>query len=123
MFFVEDVPTTLRFYEQAFGAACDHVHDDGSYAELRIGSLTIGVVEADFAERHFPGDFRRQQPSDLPAAFEIYIEVDDLDKAIARATGAGATQLGEPMERPWGQRNSFVRDPNGVVIELASTPE
>jgi predicted enzyme related to lactoylglutathione lyase len=90
MVFVADVWTTIRFYKQAFGAACDHVHDDGSCAELRIGSLTIGVVEADFAERDFPGDFRRHQPLEPPAAFEIYIEVDDLDKAIARAIDAGA---------------------------------
>jgi lactoylglutathione lyase len=123
MIYVANVPKTVRFYQQAVGATCDHAHDDGSYAELRLGPIVVAVVEADFARRHFPGEFRRHEPSDKPAALEIYIEVEKLDEAIARALDAGATQLGEPTERPWGQRSVFLRDVDGVVIELASVPE
>jgi lactoylglutathione lyase len=120
MMYVSDVRKAVRFYERAAGAVCDHVHADGSYAELRLGSMTVGVVEADYAERHFPGEFRRHDPLDDPAAFEIYLEVDDLDEAIAQALAAGATQMSAPTERPWGQRNVFLRDRDGVVIEFAS---
>jgi uncharacterized glyoxalase superfamily protein PhnB len=119
MLYVPDVPTTVRFYEAAVGATCDHAHEDGSYAELRLGPLTLGLVQADFAARHFPGEFRKDRSSDLPFPFEIYMEGDELDQAISRAVAAGATRLGEAEERPWGQRNAFVRDPNGVVVELA----
>jgi lactoylglutathione lyase len=123
MIYVSDVSRTVRFYEQAVGATCDHVDDDGSYAELQFGTLVTGVVHSDHARRYFPGEFRPHDPSDMAAAFELYIEVDDLGEAITRAREAGATQLSEPTERPWGQWSVFLRDPDGVVVELATAPE
>jgi lactoylglutathione lyase len=123
MLYVSDVSRSTRFYQEAVGATCDHADDDGSYAELTLGSLVMGVVQVEHARRHFPGEFRRHDASDMPAAFELYVEVDDLGAAVARALEAGATQLSEPTERPWGQTNAFLRDPDGVVIELATAPK
>ena len=118
--YVADVVRTVRFYEEAFGATCDHLHEDGSYAELLLGSLTLGVVDATYAARHFPGRFRRHRLSDAPAGFAIYVEVSDADEAARDAVRAGATSLGDPVDRPWGQRNAFIRDPDGFLVELAS---
>jgi lactoylglutathione lyase len=123
MIYVSDVSRTVRFYEQALGASCDHAHDDGSYAELVLESLVLGVVDAMFAERHFPGEVSGLQKADSPAAFEIYVEVGDVDDVARQAVRAGATTLGDPLDRPWGQRNVFVRDPDGVIIELATARE
>jgi PhnB protein len=50
-------------------------------------------------EGHFPFS---------PAAFHVY--VPDADAAFQRALAAGATSLGEPADRPYGERAGFVRD-------------
>jgi len=37
-----------------------------------------------------------------PAEFHVYVE--DVDAAFQRALAAGATSLGEPASRPYGER-------------------
>jgi catechol 2,3-dioxygenase-like lactoylglutathione lyase family enzyme len=83
----------------------------------------LGLVENGHARRHFPVEFRPHELSEPPAGFVIYIEVEDVGEAVMRAVDAGAMQLSRPTARPWGQHSAFLRDPDGVVIELASTPE
>jgi len=46
-----------------------------------------------------------------PAEFHVYVE--DVDAAFQRALAAGATSLGEPASRPYGERAGFVRDAFG----------
>jgi uncharacterized glyoxalase superfamily protein PhnB len=46
-----------------------------------------------------------------PAAFHVY--VPDVDAAFQRALAAGATSLGEPADRPYGERAGFVTDAFG----------
>jgi len=45
---------------------------------------------------------------------------DDVPAAHARALKAGARELAAPKQKPWGQTVSYVRDPNGVLVELCS---
>lgn len=44
----------------------------------------------------------------MPVEFHVYVE--DVDAAFQRALAAGATSLGGPAERPYGERAGFVRD-------------
>ena len=36
------------------------------------------------------------------------------------AVDAGANLYAEPVEKPWGQTVAYLRDPNGILIELAT---
>ena len=62
-----------------------------------------------------------------PAEFHVYVE--DVDTAFQRALAAGATSLGEPADRPYGERAGFVRDAFGnhwfIATQLggSSVPE
>ena len=40
--------------------------------------------------------------------------------AYARAVEAGAAPLAEPAVKPWGQTVAYVRDPDGVLVELGT---
>jgi PhnB protein len=46
-----------------------------------------------------------------PAAFHVFVR--DADATFTRAIAAGATSLGEPANRRYGERAGFVRDPFG----------
>jgi len=120
MLWVADVPATVRFYEDGLGAVLDHAHADGSYAEIRLGSMTLGLVDEADARRHLPVPFRPHATNEAPGAFELYLEVADAEASAATAVIAGAVLLAPPSDKPWGSRVAYLRDPNGVVIELAS---
>lgn len=73
----------------------------GVHRELRIGNSMLMVGES--AED--PGAPIR------PSAYHVF--VDDPDGAYQRALAAGATSLGEPADRPYGERSGFVQDAMG----------
>lgn len=45
---------------------------------------------------------------------------DDVAGAHARAIAAGASELSAPVSKPWGQVVSYVRCPDGTLVELCS---
>jgi len=53
-----------------------------------------------------------------PTHPDVSIEVGDLDAVHARAVANGAEIVYPPTVEPWGVRRFFVRDPNGVVINV-----
>jgi uncharacterized glyoxalase superfamily protein PhnB len=91
------------FLIRAFGAVetgVGEIPGHGIHRELRIGSSMVMIGESGQAE----------QPA-RASAFHIF--VDDADATFARALAAGATSLGEPADRPYGERSGFLRDPYG----------
>jgi lactoylglutathione lyase len=119
MVYVSDVSSSLSFYEAALGVPRHHADDDGSYGELSFGENCIAFVADWHASRHLDRPFRRHDPTEEPAAFELYFEVSDVDAAFANAVQAGAVVLVPPTEKPWG-RAAILRDPDGILFELAS---
>ena len=89
----------------------------GFYSEVRIGDTVIMIGGGTAASR-----------GNLPSALHVY--VDDCDAAYHRALAAGATTLmgtlGEPADRPYGERSAFVEDAFGnywyIATRLASAP-
>jgi uncharacterized glyoxalase superfamily protein PhnB len=72
----------------------------GMHREVRVGSSMIMIGEG--TEGTIPI---------RPAAFHIFVE--DVDATFERTLAAGATSLGTPENRPYGERAGFVRDPFG----------
>lgn len=55
-----------------------------------------------------------------PLGMEIAFATDDVGAAHAKALAAGAKELAAPTEKPWGQTVSYVRCPDGSLVELCS---
>jgi catechol 2,3-dioxygenase-like lactoylglutathione lyase family enzyme len=53
-----------------------------------------------------------------PAVPAISVEVTDVDAVHDRATAAGVEIVHPLTDEPWGVRRFFVRDPNGVVVNV-----
>jgi uncharacterized glyoxalase superfamily protein PhnB len=83
----------------------------GFYSEVRIGDSVVMIGGGSAAAR-----------GNLPGAFHVF--VDDCDAAYRRALEAGATTLmgamGEPADRPYGERSAFVEDAFGSYWYIAT---
>jgi PhnB protein len=97
-------PGLFDFLRRVFGAIETHSTARGGggiHREVRIGNSMIMVGEGG---PETPVPFR-------PA--ELHVYVDDVDAAFERALTAGGVSLGEPANRPYGERAGFVRDAFG----------
>jgi uncharacterized glyoxalase superfamily protein PhnB len=93
-----DFLTTVFGAEETFSAKGSA---GGVHHEVRVGDSMLMIGEGG-VEGSFPFS---------PAAFHIY--VPDVDAAFQRAIAAGASSLGEPADRPYGERAGFVKDASG----------
>ena len=120
---VPDVPQTVEFYEKAFGFKLRYMHPSAGYAELDTGDTLLAFVgEAFIGATSLLGglDYAPSRPtSDAPAQI-VALVTDDLDADWQCATAAGATVVKLPEPKPWGQTTGYLRDCNGVVVELCT---
>ena len=72
------------------------------HREVRIGDSMVMIGEGEPGGGVMPI---------RPMAFHIFVK--DADATFKRAIAAGATSLGEPEDRHYGERAGFVRDPFG----------
>jgi PhnB protein len=103
-------PKLIEFMERAFGAvvASRHEGPDGTvhHASVRIGDSIIEMGEA-----HGPYQ---------PTPFSLHLYVPDVDAVYRTAMEAGGVSLGEPSEKPYGERSAGVRDPAGNAWYIAT---
>ena len=117
--YVEDVPKTVHFYEAAFGIKTRFIHESHEYAEMETGSTTLAFVSYELAHQNNV-EFKRNDIKNLPAGFEIAFVSDNVAVAYQTAINNGASSLQLPHQKPWGQTVAYVRDLNGVLVEIAS---
>jgi PhnB protein len=85
----------------------------GVHRELRVGDTMLMIGEGGAEGTEY-----------APAAFHVY--VPDVDAVFERAVAAGATSLGAPEDRVYGERAGFVEDPFGnhwyIATHLGPSP-
>lgn len=115
--YVEDVEASLAFYETAFGLRRKMLHDSGTYGELDTGATVLAFLARQSLRDlgKAPGRIDRAAP-----VFEIALVTDDVDAGFARAVEAGARAERAPEDMPWGQRISYVSDPDGTLVEICA---
>lgn len=118
--YVPDVEASLDFYTRAFGLARRFLHESGTYGELDTGATTLAFAAHALGEMNFAGGHVEAHASAKPLGMEIALVTDDVAAAHARALAAGATELAPPLARPWGQVVSYVRCPDGSLVELCT---
>jgi PhnB protein len=110
---VADIDRLIEFTKEVFGAVETHRSRGsagGTHCEVRIGDSMLmlggGAMVAG-----------REKVNAL------HVLVPDVDACFARAIAAGAQSLGEPADRPYGERSGFVKDPTGIVWYIATRPD
>jgi lactoylglutathione lyase len=126
--YVEDVRASIDFFCQAFGFSCRFVDDSGTYGELETGETTMAFASHSLGDDNFPAGYVKANESKNPLGMEVGFVTSDVAGAHQRAifilkrsaNAAGAQELSPPTQKPWGQVVSYVRCPDGTLVELCS---
>lgn len=118
--YVADIAGAVNFYEAAFGLKRRFIAEGGQYAEMETGATALAFAANELAESGLPQGFRPNTPTQPPAGIEIAFTTDDVAAAFSRAVEAGAIPVAEPKTKPWGQQVAYVRDKEGVLVEICS---
>ncbi len=116
--FVDDLDTSIVFYERALGFRL--VRRERDYASLERAGAVLGL--APMAKLpptgNGPGFTRERLAGVRGAGVEIVLEVPDVDAALAVIQQSGHP-LVEPLHhRPWGLRDFRVVDPDGYYLRI-----
>ena len=116
--YVPDVAGAVSFYERAFGVPPRFAHESGMYAEMETGATALAFADELSTPNH--GAFESNRVDQQAAGAEVAFVVEDVRAAFDRAVSHGAAVVTEPVDKPWGQTISYVRDLNGFLVELCS---
>ena len=117
--YVKNVEKTLSFYEKSFGFSSRFLHESGQYGEMETGETTLAFASEDLSKENGLSFIPNHQNS-LPAGFELAFVTEDVESAYEKAIEGGAVSVKTTSQKPWGQKVAYVRDLNGIMIELCS---
>ncbi|HRD70557.1 MAG TPA: VOC family protein [Legionella sp.] len=117
--YVTDVKESLTFFENAFGFKTRFYHESG-YGELETGETVLAFASHDLGTKNITKGYVAADSSPKPLGMEIALVTDSVADAHKKAIELGAESIEEPMQKPWGQTVSYIRCPNGTLIELCS---
>jgi catechol 2,3-dioxygenase-like lactoylglutathione lyase family enzyme len=118
--YVPDVAASLAFFERAFGFPRRFLHESGDYGELDTGATTLAFASHTMGALHFASGYVAASASAQPLGIEIAFVTPDVAAAHATALAAGASEISTPEAKPWGQIVSYVRSPDGTLVELCT---
>ena len=96
------------------------MHESGTYGELDTGATTLAFAAPALGHATLPGGHVAAHSSDKPLGMEIALVTPDVPAAHEHALRHGATELAAPAARPWCQTVSYVRCPDGMLVELCT---
>ena len=102
-----DPPTSLTFYRDTLGLAIHREFPGGTVFYLGAGLLEL-------SGRGTAGD---------RANLALWLQVRDLETTQRDLRERGVTIVREAREEPWGLREMWIADPDGVRIVLVEIPE
>ena len=118
--YVSDVPSSIAFFENAFGLRKKFVDDSGTYGELDTGETILSFAAHSLGEDNLPHGYVAADSSEKPLGMEIALITDEIETAHQKAVDAGAIEIAAPKAKPWGQIVSYVRCPDGTLVELCT---
>lgn len=117
--FVNDIEKMVSFYRDVLGM---HTEWNGeANAELYSGDMRLIM----FSRRDFEAVTGQEYtyPEGRNGTMELSFGLPgfkDVDIEYERVVAAGARPVFPPTDQPWGQRTSYVCDPDGNLVEISS---
>ena len=118
--FVEDMPAMVRFYRDVLGFEIREPEDADNVYLVKDGTVFMLYRRSDFekmAGRSF------QYVRGMNGHYEMALRAENyaaVDRIFREVTARGAEAVMAPETMPWGQRTSYVADPEGNLIGVGS---
>ncbi len=114
--FVEDMKKMVSFYRDVLNFETDW--DGGMFVSFKKGNDELFMYDRkDFAksigQKYYP-------PNGINLTMEMYLKFNTtgVDKEYERLRNLDVRIITELTTQPWGQRNFFIADPEGNLIEV-----
>lgn len=122
MYVVADIERSMAFYVDALGLSPSNVMrgEDGAvfHGELQINAETVLMIGLEGSPESPHGV--SPNTGGYKASFNSYFYVSDVDAYVARAVEKGAEMIEEPTDQFWGDRTSYLKDPDGYLWMIAT---
>jgi uncharacterized glyoxalase superfamily protein PhnB len=119
---VGNVVHSVEWYENVFGLGCKYVAPDGSYAEMETGGVILALSSYQLARKTY-STFQRNSLLEEPCGVHLSFTTDDVALLYKFALSQGAVPILGPTLKPWGQEEAWIRDLNGVLVAIVSSPQ
>jgi glyoxylase I family protein len=123
---VSSLDTSLHFYVKILGFTCERIIDipggNGRIALLKKADFTIEMFQ--FADARLTPDSERILINDLRkiGVKHIALRVKDIRAAAAYLQEHGVEFINEPVKGARGFYRFFIKDPDGIPVELTEGP-
>ena len=118
--YVPDVAASLAFFEKSLGLPRKFMTAEGDYGELSTGQTTLALASRELAAANLGQACTFVSPCAPPVGMELAFVTDDIGAAHRQALDAGAQEVTPPAQKPWGQWVSYLRCPDGILLELCT---
>lgn len=120
-FTVGNTEESIKWYQEKLGFEVIHRYDKHGMeiTQLKLGEVRIELFCYGEETKTLP-DYRKELMDDLHVigTKHLCIEVDNLDEMISQLKKKGITDIREIDTAGFGGRYTFIKDPNGILIEL-----
>ncbi len=119
---VSDFDACFRFYRDVMGFTATWGAEGEGYADFDAGSDQVGLSLFDRQTMASTiGTLSLPVSPKAQDSMALIFQVEDLDGTIEQLRERGADIVVEPANHPeWGIRTSYLRDPEGNLIEINS---
>lgn len=120
IFYVDNVESTIEFYENAFGFSRKFITPEKDYGELSTGETTIAFASIELGNSNFSKGFEKITLRGKPMGMEMAFVTEEIEKDFQKAIEAGAIEFEAIVQKPWGQKVGYLKDINGILIEICT---
>jgi hypothetical protein len=89
---------------------------------METGNVILSLCSYQLARKTYP-TFHRNSMLEEPCGLHLCFTTDDVTLLYKYALSQGAVPVLGPTLKPWGQEEAWIRDLNGVLVAILSSPK
>jgi catechol 2,3-dioxygenase-like lactoylglutathione lyase family enzyme len=116
--YVPDVSASLEFFSRAFGIQQRFLHESGTYGELETGQTTLAFAAHELGARI---SWRPCRSARSPSHWDLKSRWSRrMSSRLSERAERRRHRDGRSDGQAWGQMVSYLRCPDGCVVELCT---